>query len=825
MRIRHAFTLFEVAISLLLVALAAITMFLVLPAGIRVQSQVRFKVIAAAKALEMMELMRANSPGMINDARDMDKEGIFPWDTRVAYRSMAPDMESFIASLRGSIRPLPEAIAYRLDSDNDEIRSLLDGGGQLYYFANQEPIGMLDADKQPAADKEWMALSRRLVVGVVGAPQQNAILYHPSVKAGPYQDFYPSPPSHGKENIRTRPTAGGNDGPLQLLVYDALCRDPAIAEVFQSGESTWSATIEHAGGSVLLRNQRFGYLPYAKEVGTWEGAGLKEAENPTSAATKGTLRFETCKRRAEAYVIAALWYAEQVGLPQSVLPATLANVDAFAQANAGPDQWRKVLAMRYLAHAAACLTRYYPWGFPAGGAPLAGSPAMTALMGTTDYATVAVTLDQIRAWHEATVRMAMLHADRAGPYHWGAPRPLNRQVMMDHPLVQLDLWTSPISADFPFEATPGVPFAGDAAPIVVAGRVMRRQWRALFPQPIREPGIPAMYPGRHRDTNGDGAVDPRDPALLANASLSDYPPRILDTDGDGCLDERDRPLPTPAVTTVTAPVLGDSAGLLALRQDLATNGQAAIGPTAHFNLTAPFQPCHRARQLVFWAVDWQSYEDFETQPSAAIDASRYPVVAPHPTRANARETAWSGHYVQRTDLSRQLGVDRGVGVNANSLRNPELIDCFRMPSLRDTANGGDPAGRPAKDTIFTVGEINDHGDGAENRLLNGQLPDIRWPKIQAQPTLAARFGLYDMEQWNMHVFLGLYGVNRDGVVARRDRNQTDDLEPLANPIEAKDRSIPEGRVDAGPVSRNVRMRAATVCRFVYYDPRVSGSPF
>ena len=51
--------------------------------------------------------------------------------------------------------------------------------------------------------------------------------------------------------------------------------------------------------------------------------------------------------------------------------------------------------------------------------------------------------------------MGVHHADQAGPYHWGAPRPLNRQVMMDHPLVQLDMQSPVISRDFLFQATTG----------------------------------------------------------------------------------------------------------------------------------------------------------------------------------------------------------------------------------------------------------------------------------------------------------------------------------------------------------------------------------
>lgn len=45
------------------------------------------------------------------------------------------------------------------------------------------------------------------------------------------------------------------------------------------------------------------------------------------------------------------------------------------------------------------------------------------------------------------------------------------------------------------------------------------------------------------------------------------------------------------------------------------------GDPTHFHLTRPFDPTERMRQVVFWSVDWQSYEDFEELPSPLHDAS------------------------------------------------------------------------------------------------------------------------------------------------------------------------------------------------------------
>ncbi len=45
------------------------------------------------------------------------------------------------------------------------------------------------------------------------------------------------------------------------------------------------------------------------------------------------------------------------------------------------------------------------------------------------------------------------------------------------------------------------------------------------------------------------------------------------------------------------------------------------GNPSHFVLTRRFHPNERMRQVVFWSVDWQSYEDFETLPAPEHDAS------------------------------------------------------------------------------------------------------------------------------------------------------------------------------------------------------------
>nr|MBA3686012.1 hypothetical protein [Planctomycetota bacterium] len=56
-----------------------------------------------------------------------------------------------------------------------------------------------------------------------------------------------------------------------------------------------------------------------------------------------------------------------------------------------------------------------------------------------------------------------------------------------------------------------------------------------------------------------------------------------------------------------------------------------------WNLTAPFSPSERCRAIVVWAVDWQSYEDFESVPGAPVDSGMLPKLP----RSNSG-TSWAG---------------------------------------------------------------------------------------------------------------------------------------------------------------------------------------
>ena len=180
------------------------------------------------------------------------------------------------------------------------------------------------------------------------------------------------------------------------------------------------------------------------------------------------------------------------------------------------------------------------------------------------------------------------------------------------------------------------------------------------------------------------------------------------------------------------------------------------GDPAHFTLTRPFSPDERCRQLVFWAVDWQSYEDCETAPSAPVDACRYPRGAPRNP---------SGGPSTFDDLmARPVFFDWQQYI----YRNPEKVLAFTE------AMDAQPTG------LSTIHKI----VGADG---NGQIPD---PANPGQ-TLTVGIGNSRYDQGSKQVFSGLYGADRNFNL----------------------------HLDRGPVPRTVRLRASTIARFNFYDLR------
>ncbi len=100
------------------------------------------------------------------------------------------------------------------------------------------------------------------------------------------------------------------------------------------------------------------------------------------------------------------------------------------------QKWSWVQSLRFLSHAATCLTRHYNLS-ALGGQPSTG--AGPCHPGRDHHRSGSpqslrphcpkLTHDMIVYYHELSMRMAMLYCARASPYDWGVPRPTQRAIM------------------------------------------------------------------------------------------------------------------------------------------------------------------------------------------------------------------------------------------------------------------------------------------------------------------------------------------------------------------------------------------------------------
>ncbi|MBA3685789.1 MAG: hypothetical protein H0W72_11205 [Planctomycetes bacterium] len=542
---RLGFTLFEVAASLALIAVAVTSVLMLFPVGLKTQLHSRYQLYAAVKAEEMAEAFLQGD----TFSAYTDTETPAPWDAPIGYRSQAPDLECKLSSTRYGVWPVPDAIARRIDSDGDVIKRLLDDGAQLSY---SQPLSTTGEATWVWGANNWASggnaiampnESQKLVFAVVGSPQHNALPTLPA-KRWPYYSAYPSPPLHiNRRGGMHMPAWGkmvpnwprGNQWPL--FAWEASApgtpqpgTDPDIAVVMDAYLRPGTASQSYTG-----------------VLSTYTGM----SPSLTALTEAGAL----------TYLQAALWYCERKGLtPAFYDPAVL---DGTLDFDASPEEWKQVQGMRFLAHAAACMTRWKTLA-QLGGQPSTGPgyavPSATPFGASTPSPAYTLTHDKITYLHERCLRLACAFASRY-PYDWSVPRPINRAQMMDFPLIEYDLFSPPRT---------GLQFN--------QGADTAAQWRPLPASPISNPGVGMMFPDQAMNPIPDAGVRISNPAQYRAI----WAPRDL---------------PGP-------------------------------GPSDHVTLTAPFEPAERTRMIVFWAVDWMSYEDVETAPSAAIDASKFPFLAP-----------------------------------------------------------------------------------------------------------------------------------------------------------------------------------------------------
>jgi hypothetical protein len=180
---RRATTLFEVAISLMIVTSVIVIVLMLFPVGLKAQQFARYRLVAAVKMLQMGDMYA--QPEHAYHRRSTEAELLGQSNFTTASADLERCLQSYyfnsqLGTWIGTL-PLPDEIARRIDSDNDEISDILSAGGKLFYGNPRVPAG------------EWSDEAQKLVLAVVGHPQQDALRCHPCI-SWPYQDFYPSPP-------------------------------------------------------------------------------------------------------------------------------------------------------------------------------------------------------------------------------------------------------------------------------------------------------------------------------------------------------------------------------------------------------------------------------------------------------------------------------------------------------------------------------------------------------------------------------------------------------------------------------------------------------
>ncbi len=628
--VRCAFTLFEVSISLAIVTVGVVSVMMLFPIGLQTQLHARYLLYASAKAEEMVESF--NNAHNANPA--IDTEGFGPWDVPVAYKTQSWDLESRIATHRFGLIPLPMDIARRLDSDGDEIQKILGQGGHLYYSQPMATTNTVEQGTRGTQPNE----TQKLIIAVTGYAQHNALGIFP-MKAWPYLMPYPSPPLHG---LHWHADYLPSNAPKFNFNGQSYC-----------WEATSPTNTPIPGADSDIRVIFDAYKAYNYDNTPSEELAVK-------------------------YLQAALHYCQLKGLdsqfyapssiPDPVPDFNIGTLHPASKEDITHTAWKQVQAMRFLSHAATCMTKWKSLA-ELGGQPSAPGSGFPIPANSAGSPAINLTHDLIVYYHERCMKLIMRYA-ASFPYDWAAPRPLQRVQMMDFPLMELDMFEPPLTGTH-FERNFNI------------GRVPAAQWKTVPARPIYNVGVSYQFPT----------------AFLPYGTSS---PQYTMPDGS---------------------------------QQGSAEYNAFWGKQTHSTLTKPFEAAERCRQIVFWAVNWQDYVDFETAPSAPVDASKYPVTGP---------------LINQDFTSRMNRVDFR-DEQLYTFRNPEKVLSF-MSDVSNKRTGEDVSSIIG---LNRMGSQWDKGTGLEerkrfsglygadrnfNRVLDrGQVP----MSARMKATLVARYNYYD----------------------------------------------------------------------------------
>lgn len=237
---RVGFSLIEVALSLGLVTTALLTLAMMLPPAMKTQQIVRMQAVAAARAISVSESIAQGNPRFPLYTPSTPNKGNWWNHLDLSYANMMtrggaysrpsfPDAEQMIAgcgrafmSIQTGI-PLPLNIAQRLDSDSDEIRSILDQGGMIFFPPPGSISGMSATEYKFAERVESSTDQERLIFAVKGFPQQNLMPVHPCYNL-PIYKLYPFPPdSFLSIRFNYYGIGTGAGGNIPILMFSRHC--------------------------------------------------------------------------------------------------------------------------------------------------------------------------------------------------------------------------------------------------------------------------------------------------------------------------------------------------------------------------------------------------------------------------------------------------------------------------------------------------------------------------------------------------------------------------------------------------------------------------
>ncbi|MDA3960316.1 MAG: hypothetical protein PF961_05975 [Planctomycetota bacterium] len=609
---RCGFTLAEVLFSVLLLVLAALSAVAILPSGFAAQERIRFQTLASAKALEVVDTFtlsddmtaggRIDIGGTLSVAdRLRDTSGY-----TAAYRF---DLERRLSTLDSMSLPLPDTIARRLDAPGDTIGALLDRGGALFYL---KPVAIRGAGQSNSSSARRGNRSQnelqRLVFGVLGDPQQNALPAYPYLP-WPAYEFYPFAPMSYQDRLWAYSAAAAHNSnatdravwattlPFAQALHHAhwdRIEYQLATHVGRPGSSNGSTdligiddqtadpTRTQYGVPPLLRRIMYREAALALWRSAWTASGL--GGTPPDPLTEVVPAPSDPRLVHPALAHAANYLAHAAMLVTgykppfqqtkgTIRPGDDVNLLPFADLNDFAAAWNAVAPADLQAAYANTRTRALlypgnPMPPPYADRQESRSVLFAARLDASweprlqRYASSGDIGNGVAGWDDAEMARnayqtmvgfvtARTHAD---PNDMRLPAATNLAHMMDKPLVQWDLFDGSGQA-----RRPSIAWAGTIA----------------------------FEPGSHRSGEPVYRVMPMDSAFA--------PPPYYHGSADwSAWDARN------------AALLQRDPGALAAR-----NG-----------LTRPFTPAERSRELVFWSVDWMGYEDFEAAPSAMVDVNR-----------------------------------------------------------------------------------------------------------------------------------------------------------------------------------------------------------